>query len=373
MRLTVISRNWPSLERSGVTLAAAEHVRMFAEAGHQVNIVGSHVSVSTEPLPVNRAYFVNSKGSAALYSQKILDVDALTKALVDSKPDLVVCEAWQTSLTDGAVQIASKLGLRVMMVSHGVSIHPFTNKPKDLTRAIGWSSYGLFKLPRLVKSLNVLTALDLVSRSKRFYDRDLASKFSIPVLPLVNAAINLGTGFVPYQNRNKKILVVGYFSPVKNQFLAIDILRHLPRNISIQFVGRREGVYYEKCVKRVAQFGLADRVVFSEDHECDLSRLIAESSALLSTSITEALPINLLEAMAVGTPFVATPVGAVPSLLGGVVADGEDALSAALKSVIEDEIYWSTLSEIGRKNYASSFSRPRVKEQLMRASAVALS
>jgi glycosyltransferase involved in cell wall biosynthesis len=167
-------------------------------------------------------------------------------------------------------------------------------------------------------------------------------------------------------------LVVGYFSPIKNQLAALEVLDRLPSALRFMFVGPRQGRYFDRCVRRAAELGLAARTTFAEDHECDLADEISRSLVVLSTSITEVLPMTLIEAMASGTPFVATPVGAVPSLRGGILAEDHMGQRDAIQSLLQDPQRWQGCSEDGWVQFASCFARERVEAQLRHAVDVAM-
>jgi len=92
--------------------------------------------------------------------------------------------------------------------------------------------------------------------------------------------------------------------------------------------------------KQVAALGLRDRVRFW-GYRNDPETIIADLDAVLCSSRTEGLPVGLLEAMALGRPVIAVPVGGVPE----IVADGEtgwlaadltaDALAATIRSAAQ--------------------------------------
>lgn len=337
---------------------------MLVELGHVVSIAGASATVLRETLPVERCFHVPTSGSGALYSPAKVDRLQLARVLSAAKAELVVVEAWQTALTDAAVEVAFDLRLPVLMVSHGVSLHPFSARWPDRLRAFGWSLYRLGRLPRLVSKLSVLTTLAEQVASPRFHDRDLAFNSGIPVVPLANFPNHWSPIRLSRTRRKKQLLVIGYFSPVKNQLAALNVLGLLPVDITMRFVGPRTGSYYAQCVRRAKEMGLVSRVIFSEDHECDLAQEIAISMAVLSTSITEALPICLLEAMACGTPFVATPVGAVPSLGAGLVQPNAVLQAEAVLALLNTPSLWELQSQLGLTQFSTRFSKAKIREQL---------
>lgn len=345
---------------------------MLSDYGHDIFIIGSHNGVLTVNLPVSSRTYVPARGSGSLYSPARTDRKLLASALRQSSPDVVVVEAWQTALTDAAVEVASTLGLPVLMISHGSSLHSFSSRPMDVLRSWAWAPYRWFVLPRLISRLSVITTLDDSVASDRFFDRDLARHLGVPVLPLVNAPVNWTQLFHIREERKLQVLVVGYFSPIKNQMGALEIAAHLPPSLKFLFVGPKQGRYYECCVRRSFELDLTTRVSFVEDSECDLANEMSRSLVVLSTSVTEALPLTLIEAMACGTPFVATRVGAVPSLRGGLHADDVEGMRNAVQSLVESQSIWQNLSNEGRRQHTDFFSREHVEAQLLAAVEVAL-
>lgn len=371
MRICVLSRFWPEDERSGVTLAAAKHVEILVNNGYHVSIIGSGKGVLNESL-VQEKFQVSASGSGAIYAPAILDRALLEKTFKRIAPDLLVIEAWQTAITDGAVEMASQMRIPILMVSHGISLFPHNFSLAQLVRSAGWQFYRLFKLPRLIRKLSVLTALDLNSKSPRFYDRDLALSLDKRIMPLKNSSAHLIPPFVPYQNRKKQVLVLGYYSAIKNQLGAIRALSRIHADISFLFIGKKDGEYYQTCINEVKKIQMEGRFLFKDDGECNIAQEISESALVFAPSMTEALPTALIEAMACGTPFVATPVGANSSLEGGILALTTSRQSEAIDSLILNEVLWGKYSSAGRAQYAREFSQEKIEAQLLQAVKAAL-
>lgn len=365
MRIAVISRSWPVHERSGVTLVAAEHVRLLDEAGHAVTIVGADPAVLQEALPVQARCWVRARGTGALYAPARVDRARLAQVLRDSAAELVLVEAWQTALTDAAVDVAHDLGLPVVMISHGVSLHAFTSRFLDRLRSWAWTAYRLFSLPARMRRLTALAVLDMTAASPRFYDRDLAVRFGVPVFPLVNAPVHFRAEILARSQRRRQIIVVGYYSPVKNQLAALRVMAGLPQDLEFCFVGPRAGRYYEQCVRIGRKMGLAARIRFLEDRECDLAQEIGSSLAMLCTSTTEVFPLSLLEAMASGTPFVAPPVGAVSAFNAGLLAGSCEAQRGAILRLLGNEEFWQQQADAGLREYRSRYTREHVRSALL--------
>jgi glycosyltransferase involved in cell wall biosynthesis len=367
LRVCIVSRSWLCHERSGLTLAVASHVRILAELGHKISIIGSNPAVINEKLPIEKIFHVPSSGSGSLYSPAHVNYDQLAKAFRDCSPDIVIVEGWQTALTTAAVFMACGLGIPVLMISHGSSLHPFSGRLIDRLRALAWEPYKRFILPKLIAKVGSLTTLDLFATSPRFYDREVARKQGKSTLLLVNAPANWSEYYLPRDKRKMQVLIVGYFSPIKDQLTAIKVAALSSTDLLFKFVGVKTGGYYNRCIKLVNKLGISDRVVFVDDAECNLKEEISSSLVILSTSLTEVLPLTLLEAMASGTPFVATPVGAIPFLKGGVHLKEINGIRDSIRCLIEDRDVWQEYSYVGRQQFTEQYTIAKVEAQLLDA------
>lgn len=370
VRITLISRSWPPDERSGVSLSAYGHARILLEQGHEVSIIGSTGDVGAITLPVSSKTHIRATGSGALYSPTWVDKRLLEAVLKKNAPDLVVLEAWQTAVTDCAIEVAHAMHIPILMISHGISIWPYQKSVMQLMRSLAWLPYRFFKLPRLMKKLSAITALDVKSNSNRFVDRNLAMKLGIPVSVLRNFPAHHAEIENARANRKLQILVVGYFSAVKNQLDAIYVLSCLPDNVDCCFIGDRQGKYFDACQKLVRKLKLEKRVRFLQDNECEIAQKMSESLVVFAPSITEVLPLTLIESMASGTPFVATPVGAVEGFYGGILASNMNDQVKAIQLLIDDPSVWENYSVAGKRQYQTEFTGQKIATQL--ASAVSL-
>ena len=364
MNVTIISRSWPAYERSGVSLSAWTHVRLLNGLGHSVSIIGSDPRIAYEDLPVANKIYVPSTGSGSLYSFARIDIQKLTKAISETHPELLIVEGWQTALTDQSIGVAHKMNIPVLLISHGISLHPFKLNLLSLIRSLGWFPYWFITLPRLLKKVALITVLDIESNSKRFYDRDLARRLGVTVRKLVNTPVNWDGEYRKFSDREKKILVVGYFSDVKNQKFALELMKKIKKDISLCFIGDKKGAYYEDCKLIAGDCSLLGRITFLDDRECDVGSEISNCMLVLSTSITEVLPLTLLEAMASGTPFVAGCVGAVPGLKGGIALSREDDWLMAIESFFYDSKKWNLYSQEGRNQFCREFTIDELSKQL---------
>jgi glycosyltransferase involved in cell wall biosynthesis len=99
------------------------------------------------------------------------------------------------------------------------------------------------------------------------------------------------------------------------------MLRALKLLPDAQLVIIGSGPERRRLTKQAGALGVADRVQFLGDiDQKRLSRYYGAADALLHTSTSEGIPNVLLEAMACGTPVVATDVGGVAEVVKGLPA-----------------------------------------------------
>jgi glycosyltransferase involved in cell wall biosynthesis len=123
-----------------------------------------------------------------------------------------------------------------------------------------------------------------------------------------------------------RVLLVGHWTPRKGVLQAIEALRVLDTNVSLDLVGEqdRDPVYAARVRHALSDPAVAGRVrVHGRISDEQLAALYAEADVLVLPSTHEGYGMVLAEALEAGLPIVATRVGAVPEVV-------RDALEAEL-------------------------------------------
>lgn len=138
-----------------------------------------------------------------------------------------------------------------------------------------------------------------------------------------------------------------------------------------------EGPEREALERQAAQLGLAGRVRFlGGGAREDVLRLFAAADAAVLSSAWENFPHTVVEALAVGTPVVATAVGGVPEIVveedNGLLVPARDtaALGAALRRITGDDDLRARLAARAAPSVAhlaEDVLLVQVEEQLLRA------
>ncbi len=114
----------------------------------------------------------------------------------------------------------------------------------------------------------------------------------------------------------------------------------------------------ERCIREQS---LTDRVSVLGMRN-DVPRLLAASDVFLLTSVSEGIPVTVLEAMAAGVPVVATAVGGLPELIrnedSGLLAPAGDAsgLANALLRLALRPALRSQFAGVARRRALTEFS-----------------
>lgn len=146
------------------------------------------------------------------------------------------------------------------------------------------------------------------------------------------------------------VIAVGRLVAQKNHALALEALAHLP-GVHLAVVGN--GPLRTDLELRADELGVAARLHLTGVRS-DARALMSAADAVVLTSTWEGLPLVGLEALAAGTPLVATSVRGVRELLtpetGCILVDATpDAVAAGLRRVLSETELSARLSALGRR------------------------
>jgi glycosyltransferase involved in cell wall biosynthesis len=150
------------------------------------------------------------------------------------------------------------------------------------------------------------------------------------------------------------LLMLGTLEPRKNHTLALELLAHLkaqgyPHRL---LVGGGAGWLFEPVRRRVDELDLTGDVTFTGYvPPADLPGLYAAAACFLMPSLYEGFGLPVLEAMACGTPVVASHASSLPEVVGDVAPllppHDVEAWVAAVKPILDDPAAIARLRERG--------------------------
>ena len=158
---------------------------------------------------------------------------------------------------------------------------------------------------------------------------------------------------------------ISNFRPVKRVPWLVEAFARAADGIDARLVLVGDGPEDTATRARVAALGVGDKVTFLGERD-ELPSVLAGADAFVLTSRTESFGLSALEAMACGTPVVATRVGGVPEVVtDGVTgllaeADDLDGVADRLRSLFLDRARARTMGEAARRDALERFDRLRV-------------
>ena len=155
----------------------------------------------------------------------------------------------------------------------------------------------------------------------------------------------------------RRVVSVGRIDPLKDIHtllrVAAETVRLVPDAVFAHYgtVTDGEDAYGRSCIALHARLGLGARFRFM-GRTTDPHGVMRAADVVLSTSISEGLPMSVLEAMSEGRPVVCTGVGGVPDVVKGcgvVTPPGDDhGLAMAVTMLLRDP---ALASRLGRRGH----------------------
>ncbi|HEY7053472.1 MAG TPA: glycosyltransferase family 4 protein [Mycobacterium sp.] len=279
------------------------------------------------------------------------------------------------SLGTGLLKIAA-MGLPVVATVH----HPITrDRIVDLAAARWWRKplvhrwYGFLNMQQRVSQQ--MPELLTVSSSSAV---DIASDFGVSADQLHVVPLGVDTTLFKPSSRPRRpgriIAIASADIPLKGVSTLLHAVSRLraERDLELRLVAKVEP--NGPTHKLIAELGISDIVhIASGLPDDELAALFASSEVACIPSLYEGFSLPAVEAMASGTPVVASRVGALPEVLGTDGSCAElvkpadiDELTGALGDLLDSPEKRCRLGEAGRRRALDVFSWESVAAQTVR-------
>jgi glycosyltransferase involved in cell wall biosynthesis len=129
-------------------------------------------------------------------------------------------------------------------------------------------------------------------------------------------AAPLPAQLVEFTTRRPTLVAIGRLSAEKGFMLLVEAFARARSQSTTghQLLIVGEGPERERLARRIAELGISEAVCLGGYVDA-ADRLLAHAAAFVMSSVTEGMPLVLLEAMQWRVPVVATAVGAIPAML----------------------------------------------------------
>ena len=346
----VIAHIIDSMEVGGAEAVVAALCRMQAAAGHQVSVeclydrgaVGEQLQL--EGIPVH----VHGPASSPVIAWRLF------RSLRATRPTVVHCH--NKSATVHAAAVARLARARVLVTTrHGMAALPYRLR-KELKF---WINVALF-------CDRVVAVCDAAR-----------TNMSIGAAALAHKIVTIRNGAYPPPHRMDAsvgktgftLVSVGRLAPAKSYDTLLRSValarRHVP-DLALWIVG--DGSDSTSLRQLSRELELDDVVEFCGER-ADVGTWLRRADVFVLSSVSEGLPISILEAMAVGLPAIVTDVGGMPEVitLSGagrtVPANDVQTLAAAIVEFAGMRDQLQQWGERARSCYTANFTPERMAEQ----------
>lgn len=211
-----------------------------------------------------------------------------------------------------------------------------------------------------------------------FNRRHMCAKYCLPAgsIHVVHCGIDLDRfAFRPDRPASDGVLRlvhVGRLSPIKAQDVlleALAIIKQRGIRFKMDIIGG--GPLREDLVHQRGRLDLSDEVIFhGMQTEGYVRQVVSEADRFVLSSRSEGLPVACIEALALGTPVIATRIFGIPELIEDGVSgwlappDDPNALADAICRAIAPDVDIDAVRLAGRRTVELGFSRGICTQQL---------
>lgn len=327
----VIAHVIDSMEVGGAEAVVAALSRLQRAAGHDVSVHCLHANGAIGRGLEAEGIHVYVHGATTFGRMA-----SLYRTFAKLRPDVVHCH--NKSATVHAALPTRLARARVLITTrHGMAALPYRLR-KDLKF---WVVAAMF-------CDRVVAVCETARRNMMKGARAVAHK----VVTIRNGAYpahvrddgRRGDGFV--------LVTVGRLAPAKNYptlLRAVARARTLVPDVRLRLVG--DGPERAALHTLAAELGIADAVEFCGER-ADVGTLLRSADVFVLSSLSEGLPISILEAMAASLPAIVTDVGGMPEVIdlsgaGTVVRAGD--VAALADAIVEFAGRRNELSALGNR------------------------
>lgn len=158
---------------------------------------------------------------------------------------------------------------------------------------------------------------------------------------------------------------VSNFRPVKRIQDVVETFARIQREIPARLVLVGDGPERPRAMERAEELGVTEHLLFLGKHQ-SVDELLACADLFLLPSKNESFGLAALEAMACGTPVIASDTGGLPE----VVTHGEtgylfplgavEEMADGALALLQDKDLWTRFSQAARADAVGRFSHDRV-------------
>lgn len=224
-------------------------------------------------------------------------------------------------------------------------------------RLLQWASFFFYRIIAVNEKL------------KNWSKKELHCK-KVKYLPNFVAVVDSESGIRLHGTEGKRILCLANLRPQKNHWLLLEVAKNIKNSHpdwTFHLVGKDfKDAYSEQLRNQIHASQLQD-TVFLYGSVAEVDVVIQQSEIGILTSISEGLPVSLLEYGYFGLPVVVTAVGEIPTVINGtngiLIPDGDTgSFTEALLQLIADPVKRTEIGTALQKDIKQHY----IKESVVR-------
>jgi len=257
-----------------------------------------------------------------------------------------------------------------MLTEHGIYL-------REQYLSLGKREYSTFLNTFLIRMIHSVTGVNYAYADQVspvcHYNTRWEKRFNVPperIQVIYNGVDKTVFKEAPHVEQERPTVVtVARIDPLKDIVTLIKsaalVKSKIPNVKFIIYGSVSVPAYYEECLALRQQFELEDTVEFA-GHTTNMSSAYQSGDVIALSSISEAFPYSVVEAMMTGKPCISTDVGGIREAVGdcGIMVDPRDyeAMADGIVRLLGDREMRTTLGEEGRERALSYFTLERVLE-----------
>jgi glycosyltransferase involved in cell wall biosynthesis len=352
-KILLISKEWSPKYNTGLGLCSTKHEEILKSLNYDVTTVSSN--------DLQKDFSIGLKSFVNFIFNPFFYLNECKKIINFIKPNLIVVESLQTVISEIFLYLAHKNSIKSVIVSHGVSILPYKIRLIYILRFGLW----LFYIPLFyffLKISDYLFSLDIENKNFRHLDTNLYKIIKSNKVFLYNNTSRFEDlkPIVTIKDDKKYILCLGYINHIKNQVALIEIAKKTKEldvvyKIIYNYFDKK---YFNSLNIQIKKAGLKNIVIL---HEKDTSIFeeISNCWLLINVSITEVMPLSLIEGNCLSKIFLSYNVGSVHRLTG-IINQNNEQLIFNIKSLYHNRFLKEKLENLSSNRYKAYYSNNKL-------------
>ena len=358
MKIILVSSQWSENRTTGLGYCASFHRDILKNLGHEVITIGPKKSKTNYEIEnVTRIAFLYNCIKISRYIKNIITKE---------RPEVVIIESLQNVLSELFINITSKMKIKNILISHGISVLPYKFNIKYILRCIIWIPYIII-LFFLLKKIDILLTLDSKPNSSRHIDTIFYKKFyRKKALYQYNNFSRLENSKYSEQkikSKIKSILLIGYLDPIKNQIDFLKIANYFKnKNIIFKIIfSEFDNNYLKKINNFIHQYEIKN-IELIDSNKVDISDEINNCWLVLNTSITEVMPMTIFEAMSKNKLYLSYDIGSIKKIPEVIVNRNIKQMIFNINSLYNNYELYNQLCSNLKDNYYQKYSIKKLSE-----------